>query len=195
MGMPYYPQTANPQAYAPYTPQLGYFPQASQAPQPLAALTSAPEEIEYKSAIRELDEDTFTRLASASGWDKKTQGALDTVNEPLRAANVLHPQPVVVAAANADGDVIAAAGGTNYGEYAFLQYVMVEPEYHRQNVGPSLIREFQQRVNEENGGETSIATLSADHTNIENPSHRFYLQSGFKPLPNALFLQRGQQVR
>lgn len=140
-----------------------------------------------------LDEDTFVNLAKASGEDKKTQGAVD---DPDRLPSMVDPKKVVVTAKNSDGDIVGAAVGTHYGEYAYMAHDMVVPCVEQEQVRTQLLQEFQKKVIQlSNNKPTSVFTLSGDHKNPHDDSYQSYIDHGFKPLQNALFVERGEQIK
>ena len=140
-----------------------------------------------------LDPDTFVKLAKASGEDRKTQGAVD---DPDRLPSMVDPKKVVVTAKNANGEVIGAAIGTHYGEYAYMAHDMVAPCPEQEKIKTQLMQEFQKKVIQLSGNKpTSVFTLSGDHKNPHDDSYQSYINHGFKPLQNALFVERGEQIR
>jgi len=140
-----------------------------------------------------LDKDTFVNLAKASGEDRKTQGAVD---DPDRLPSMVDPKKVVVTAKNADGEIVGAAVGTHYGEYAYMAHDMVIPGPEQEKVKTQLMQEFQKKVIQLSGNKpTSVFTLSADHKNPHDDSYQSYINHGFKPLQNALFVERGEEIR
>ncbi len=167
----------------------GTTPSASE----LSANTKKPLEknIQFTTSNQNLPEDTFTTLAKSSGWDQEVQGAMD---EPKRLASVLNPTQVTVTAKDTNGNVLGAAGGINFGEYAFMQYLMIDKKAQRSGIGTNLVDQFQKKLVQDNGGNTSIATLSADHINLDTPSSQFYKKIGFQTLDNAVYLGRGKTV-
>jgi GNAT superfamily N-acetyltransferase len=133
-----------------------------------------------------LEPDILLELAEQSGWNRMTQ---DGLKDNKRRAFVLAPQPIVVIKRDEQGHILGVRGGINFGAYAFMQYMMVPIQYQGQGIGTELLKEFQQELLKQNGGETSIATLAHPE------SRQYYLNRGFIPLQNALVLKRGTEIK
>jgi GNAT superfamily N-acetyltransferase len=140
----------------------------------------------------QLTEDEFVKLSKASGEEENVQGA---TNDPKRLPFMAKPQPVVVTARDKDGHLVGAVQGVNFGEYAYMDTAMVDKKHQGTGLGTKLADTFQKKVIAETGGDTSIMTLSEDPDDLNTPSHQFWTKRGFKPLPNALVLRRGETIQ
>lgn len=156
-----------------------------------SAATAKKAPVVYDADQTGIDQDSFVKLAHDSGYDTEVQGSMD---ENKRLPFMLNPKPVVVTAKVGD-QLVGVAKGLNLGEYAYLDTMMIDKPFQSKGVGTELLRQFQSKVAEQCGGPTSIATMSEDHQDTTTASHKFYLNRGFKPLPNALFLERGSTVK
>lgn len=147
--------------------------------------------VTYNTSGR-ISKDEFVRLAKDSGEADIVQGAVD---EPKRLPYMVAPKPIVVTAKDQQGKLRGLALGTNYGEYGYLSTLMVDKPAQRQGIGKQLVREFQQELVRQCGGPASVAALSADPNNLDNDSHKTWLQLGAKQLPNALYIPRGTVIQ
>lgn len=139
-------------------------------------------------------QDAFVRLANASGEADNVQGA---ITEPKRLPYMVQPKHFSIVAKDEShpDEIQGLIQGTNFGEYAYIDQLMVDPKVQQSGVGTKLVKDFKTEIEQENGGPTSVFTLSEDHTDTETSSHQFWTNRGFKPLPNAIVLSRGESVK
>jgi len=151
--------------------------------------------VNFKTEVLDqLPEDTFVRLMKSSGEADNVQGA---TQEPLRLSYMMQPKHFSVVAKNPvkPEEIIGVVSGTNYGEYAYIDQTMVDSKFQASGVGTNLVKNFKEQIEQQNGGKTSVFTLSEDPSDTSTTSHQFWTNRGFKPLPNALCLSRGEDVK